>query len=348
MDFFSFREQEAFTPYLLGAPQENGRETGAPEDFTAFSIRENEYFAPNVSGQANPVISSQEMADQFILFQFSSEKEGPAILESSQVEPSIDGSDTEPDVLMGMEMLSFNLASNEGVDPATKATIRINIGKDETSRDKYFDTVFWSIAAGLDLYNGKERTPGKDLKANFQKAFGNRPVEIPGGLSKMTFEVVKHKEPAWWQQIFKFLQSDTGKTLVSTIGFPAISSQAISMLDQLLNRLTDSQPTILFKSRPLRLALTRQAKQDFTQGLARIRIGCLNPGFCVLARGRDFQAIVDSDCIYYPTYGKLVPSKISQAQLLTGRYDDPLKDTTYAIFKVGMKKTKLDPTFNYS
>jgi hypothetical protein len=173
-------------------------------------------------------------------------------------------------------------------------------------------------------------------------------VEIPGGLSKMTFEVVKHKEPAWWQQIFKFLQSDTGKTLVSTIGFPAISSQAISMLDQLLNRLTDSQPTILFKSRPLRLALTRQAKQDFTQGLARIRIGCLNPGFCVLARGRDFQAIVDSDCIYYPTYGKLVPSKISQAQLLTGRYDDPLKDTTYAIFKVGMKKTKLDPTFNYS
>jgi hypothetical protein len=294
-----------------------------------------------------PSVSSDEMAKQFIVFQFSAKEEGPSMLESSQVEPSIEGSDDEPDVLMAMEMLSFNLGANEDIEKDTKATIRINIGKDETSRDKYFDTAFWSIAAGLDLFNGNNKTPGKDLKSDFKKAFGNRPVEIPGGLSMLTFEVVKHKEPAWWQRVFKFLQSDTGKSLVSTIGFPAVTAQAISMLDELLNKLTDSKPEMLFKSRPLRLALTHQAKTDFTQGMPRIKIGCLNPGFCVLARGRDFETIVNSDSIYYPTYGKLIPAKVNQAQLMSGKYDDPLQNVTYAIFKVGMKKTKLDPTFNY-
>jgi hypothetical protein len=347
MELFSFKENEVITPYFLDKNLIDSKEAVENDEFSSFSLKDKNAVS-FIKDKDHPNIESTEMADQFIVFQFSPKTEGPSILESSQVEPILDGSNTEPDVLMALEMLSFNLGANEKVDADTKATIRINIGKDESSRDKNFETVFWSIAAGLDLYNGKTRTDSKDLKSDFKMAFGNRPIEIPGGLSKMTFEVVKHKEPAWWQRIFKFLQSDTGKSLVSTIGFPAVTSQAISMLDQVLNRLTDSEPEVLFKSRPLRLALTQQAKQDFTQGMARIKMGCLNPGFCVLARGKDFKAIVDSDSYYYPAYGKLVPSKVNQVDLLNGKYDDPLKDTTYAIFKVGMKKTKLDPTFNYS
>lgn len=347
MELFSFKENEVITPYFLDKNLIDSKSAVENDEFSAFSLRDKNAVS-FLKDSDHPNIDSTDMADQFIVFQFSSKAEGPAILESSQVEPILDGSSIEPDVLMALEMLSFNLGEKENVTPDTKATIRINIGKDESSRDKYFDTAFWSIAAGLDLYNGKTKTEAKDLKADFKKAFGNRPIEIPGGLSKMTFEVIKHKEPKWWQRIFKFLQSDTGKSLVSTIGFPAVTSQAISMLDQVLNRLDDSSPEVLFKSRPLRLALSQQAKQDFTQGMPRIKMGCLNPGFCLLARGKDFQTIVDSDSYYYPAYGKLVPSKVSQAELLSGKYNDPLKDTTYAVFKIGMKKTKLDPTFNYS
>jgi hypothetical protein len=247
-------------------------------------------------------------------------------------------------------MLSFNIAANEKVDINSRATIRINIGKDENSRDKYFDTAFWSIAAGLNLYNqvkNKVADP-KDLKSDFRQAFGNRPIEIPGGLSKMTFEVIKHREPKWWQKIFKFLQTETGKTLISTIGFPAITAPAIKVIDELLNRLDKSEPEVLFKSLPLRLALTKQAKNDFTGTNPRIRMGSLNPGICILARGKDFDAFVKSDTIYYPTFGKLVPSKVTESQLLSGKYDDPFMDVTYSIFRIGMKETKLDPSFNFS
>lgn len=347
MDFFSFKENEVITSYLP-APEFTGSREAADKEEVSASGLPNEKPGSYAKDRGNPTIDPADMANQFIVFQFSPKADGPSLLESSQVEPVMDGTPAEPDVLMGLEMLSFNLGEAEKVDQHTKATIRINIGKDETSRDKNFDTVFWSIAAGLDLYNGKERTAAKDLKADFRKAFGNRPIEIPGGLSKMSFEVVKHKDPAWWQRIFTFLQSSTGKSLVSTIGFPAVTSQAISMLDELLNRMLNTDDEVLFKSRPLRLALTRQARQDFTQGIPRIKIGCLNPGFCVLARGRDFQTMVDADCTYYTTHGKLVPAKVTQAEFLGGRYDDPLRDVTYAIFKIGMKKTKLDPTFNYS
>lgn len=347
MEFFSFKEKEVITSYLLDREVSQAREAIENSEFSAFSLKDKKAVS-FAKDHGNPNVEPADMANQFIAFQFSTVSDGPTLLESSQIEPTTDGTQAEPDVLMGLEMLSFNLGESEGVDKNTKATIRINIGKDETSRDKNFDTVFWSIAAGLDLFNGKERTAAKDLKADFKKAFGNRPIEIPGGLGKMSFEVVKHKNPTWWQRIFTFLQSSAGKSLVSTIGFPAVTSQAISMLDELLNKMLDTDDEVLFKSRPMRLALTQQAKQDFTQGIPRIKIGCLNPGFCVLARGRDFKTIAESDSIYYPTYGKLIPAKATQSEFLSGNYEDPLKDVTYAIFKVGMKKTKLDPTFNYS
>jgi hypothetical protein len=190
------------------------------------------------------------------------------------------------------------------VDKATDATMRINFGKDENSRDKAFDTLFWSIAAGLKLYDQakNKRAESKEFKGDFRKACGNRPIEIPGGLGKLSFEVVKHKEPAWWQ---------------------------------------------IFKSLPMRLALSKQARTDFTGGNPRIKTGCLNPGFCILTRGRDFQAIASSNANYYPAYGKLAPGNVSETDLVGGRYEEPLKDVTYAVFRLGMKKTKLDPTFNF-
>ncbi len=86
----------------------------------------------------------------------------------------------------------------------------------------------------------------------------------------MTFKVVKPREPKWWQIIFKFLQPETGKSLISTVGFLPISSTAITLLDELLNRLDKLEPEILFKSLPLRFALSQLGKADFTAGNSRI------------------------------------------------------------------------------
>lgn len=348
MELFNFKEHDVITSlYNEKSAKDLVEAINNPEFATLPTLNKSGAISYVKDNRPNP--SMLDLSNQFINFQLSNDLEKPPIQESSQVEPVLSGSNEKPDMLVNLEMLSFHIGANEDIDKNSRATIRINIGKDENSRDKYFDTAFWSIAAGLNLYNqAKNKTAEpKELKSDFKQAFGNRPIEIPGGLSKMTFEVVKHREPKWWQKIFKFLQSNTGKSLISTVGFPAISSSAINMLDELLNKLDKSEPEILFKSLPLRLALSQQAKDDFTAGNPRIKMGSLNPGFTVLARGKDFETIVNSDAYFYPSYGKLVPSNVSEAQLLSGRYDDPFKDVTYSIFRVGMKETKLDPSFNF-
>jgi hypothetical protein len=349
MKLFEFKESEVLTPELITGELEFIQSIIENNDYASFGLP-NDRGAVSYTYNNEKSLSQNELQNQFIAFQLSNKKDGPAILESSEVTSSIKGSQDSPDVLMSLEMQSFHVGNDVDVDKKSRATMRINIGKDENSTDKNFDTAFWSIATGLDLYNrvkNKKAEP-KELKANFQQAFGNRPIEIPGGLAKMTFEVVKHREPKWWQRIFKFLQSEAGKNLTSTIGFPAITNQAINVVDELLNRLDKSDPEILFKSMPLRLALSEKAKLDYTGGSQRIPIGSLSPGFCVLARGKDFNKFIDSDAYFYPTYGKLVPSKVKAADLVMGNYDDPFKDVTYSVFRVGMKSHKLDPNFNFS
>ena len=348
MPLFQFPKDEVLTPYSV-APGFRGRAFGVSAAKAATLPLSGKARGVSFAADSKTPLAADNLQDQFVVFQMNPRAEGPTILESSQVDPLINGSPEEPDVLTNLEMLSFNLGANEQVDKATDATMRINFGKDENSRDKAFDTLFWSIAAGLKLYDQvkNQRAESKEFKGDFRKACGNRPIEIPGGLGKLSFEVVKHKEPAWWQKVFNFVGGDAGKSLISVLGFPAITYQAIGMLDELLNRLLDSKPEVLFKSLPMRLALSKQARTDFTGGNPRIKTGCLNPGFCILTRGRDFQAIASSNANYYPAYGKLAPGNVSETDLVGGRYDDPLKNVTYAVFRLGMKKTKLDPTFNF-
>lgn len=293
---------------------------------------------------------SEDLANQFIVFQLNNSPTGGTVLETSTVTPSLDGGDDAPDVQMSIEMIAFHVGQDEGIPQNTRATMRLVIGKDENSRDKYFDTAFWTIAAGLQLYDEATGKPAesKDLKADFTKAFGKRPIEIPGGLARMTFEVVKHKEPQWWQRVFGFLQSGTGKALTSVIGFPAIGQTAIGLVDELLNKLTEDITGVLFKSRPLTLALSKMAKEDFSGGNPRVKVGCLNPGFCIIARGRDYALLANADANFYTAYGKLVPTSVSDADLLADNYDDPFKNCTYGVFKIGMRGAKLNPDFNYS
>jgi hypothetical protein len=293
---------------------------------------------------------ADDLANQFIVFQLNNSETGGTVLETSNVAPALDGGDEAPDVQMSIEMIAFHVGKDEGIPENTRATMRLVIGKDENSRDKFFDTAFWTIAAGLQLYDqatGKA-AESKDLKADFTKAFGKRPIEIPGGLARMTFEVVKHREPQWWQRVFGFLQSGTGKTLTSVIGFPAIGQTAIGLVDELLNKLNDDMTGVLFKSRPLTLALSKMAKEDFSGGNPRVKVGCLNPGYCVIARGRDFGLLANADAYFYTSYGKLVPSSVSEADLLADNYEDPFKNCTYGIFKIGMRGAKLNPDFKYS
>ena len=292
--------------------------------------------------------TSDDFADQFVVFQLNDAKDGPALLEASGVAPRLAGDSTSPDVLVGLELLAFHLGEGETVAPDTRATLRLTLGRDESSTDARLDTLFWTIAAGLRLYDARtgSRPQAKDLRADLRRAFGGRPVEVAGGVARLAFEVVKHPEPAWWRRTFSFAAGDTGKTLVSTLGFPALTGPALELVDGLLERLAESSPAPLFRSLPLRLALTRSARDDLACG-GRVRVGCLNPGYAILARARDYATLLAADPIYHATYGRLLPSASASTPAPLSSTDDPFRALTYAVLRIGMRETSLEPTFRY-
>lgn len=306
-------------------------------------------FGPAFVGDDGAVAAADVIKDQFVVFQLSDNMDGPAILNAEAVKPKLAGSDDEPDVLTKLNLISFHVGADEKIDKNTRATMRINFGKDPSSTDRMFDTAFWAIAAGLKLYNDNtgQAAQTKDLSADINRAFGNRPIEIPGGLGNLSFEVVKHDEPKWWQKVFSFLQGGTGTALTSVLGFPAVTQAAIGIIDELVGRLADAEPEVLFKSKPMRLALTGKAHDEFTGGSPRVRLGSLNNGYCVLARYGDYSAIADTNAVFYPTHGVLAPAAADPSDYASLTTRNPLHGLTYAIFRVRMKTTALDPNFSF-
>ncbi len=293
-------------------------------------------------------LAEKDIRDQFVVFQFGQSTDGPTILDTSEVVPKLEGNEDKPDALAILQLASFHVGEADQIDKDARATLRVDFGKDSNSSSS-LDAVFWSIAAGLNLYNEFKKKPSdaKDLKSDFNEAFSHRPIEIAGGLGRLSFEVVKHQEPKWWQKIFSFLQSGTGKALTSAVGFPAITSQAIGFIDELLNKLDKSNPEILFKSRPMTLALTKRARDAFNAGVPSVSVGVLNPGFCLLARGRDYKTIVAGEPGYMGAYGLLKPKAVKLEDFLQGNYNDPFKDVTYAVLRVGSAETRLNPQLNF-
>lgn len=293
-------------------------------------------------------LTSEKIQDQFIVFQFSGSEEGPSILESSQVEPRLEGSDEKPDTLARLQMTTFHVGRGERIEKNTRATLRLDLSKDRNSSSP-LDTLYWAVAAGLRLYDDtkKGRAESRDLRADFGEAFAHRPIEIPGSLARFSFEVVKHREPAWWQRVFALLGSEAGKTLISAVGFPGVTGRAVELVDELLNRLNDDQPEVLFRSRPMTLALTTRARKELTGGLPGIRPGVLNPGYCLMARGRDFSRIISLNPRFLIAYGKLVPGDLKPEEFLSGNFENPLDEMTYAVFRVGLAEARLEHNISF-
>lgn len=293
-------------------------------------------------------LSEGDIARQFIVFQFSPSSTGASILDMSSVTPTKNGSTDKPDALAVIQLVAFHVGTVEGIDKETRATLRLDFGKDPSSNSS-LDTVFWAVAAGMNLYNEAKKKPtaAKDLRSDFNEAFSRRPIEIPGALGRLSFEVVKHKEPKWWQKVFSFLQSGTGKALTSAVGFPAITQQAIGFLDELVGRLDQSNPEVLFKSRPMTLALTKRAQDAFNAGIPSVSVGVVNPGFCLLARGTDYKTLVGQEPQFLGAYGLLKPKMMKLEDFLQDPNSNPLNAMTYAVIKVGTAETKLSPVLDF-
>ena len=287
--------------------------------------------------------------DLFYCFQLNAKPDGATIIESSKVAPVLSGEDGKSDVYVKAEMLAFHVGDNEDIDRDAKATLRLNIGKDDNSTDTRFDKVLWAIAAGMDLYDDARngRSGAKQLGGSFNAALGKRPIEIPAGLAELSFEVVKHKEPKWWQKIFKFLGSGTGKSVISLLGFPALAVNALGIIDDALGRLEGNDPEVLFKGARVPLALTKRAKDDFVAGYGRVAIGVRTQACAFLRGDGTFQKsrMQKPASMRHTGCWCLIQSR--QRRFPARAYDDPFKNVTYAVLRIGMQPARFDPAFNY-
>ena len=286
-----------------------------------------------------------DIANQFLLFHLT-----PAGLqEPSEVPPVTEGSEDAPDMLVAASLEAFQMDHSD-LRPGDSATLRFTMGKDPSSTDRNFDNAFWCIAAGLRLFDDVESEPASapDLRTDFKKAFGNRPIEIPGSLAVMSFEIVRHEPEAWWQRIFKFLESGTGKALTSALGFPAITQTAIQVIDELVSRFQDNAGSLL-KSRPTTFALSQRAMSAYTHSNPQIRMASLNPGWSLIARGADYARLTrDGPRIrFYSQLGVIAPEGLSLPELIAAPESNPYNDMTYGLLRIDMKPTQLDPKFNY-
>lgn len=277
--------------------------------------------------------------NQFILLQLSDGDE--RVVSSSKVTPMLKGSSDKPDINMLVDFEGFKIGSNEDIDKDTKATLQLQIGQEE--KIGALEKLFYCVNGGLDLYNEikSKKAESKDFKKNTDKALGNKPISLPGGIGQISLKVVKHEEPKWWQKVFSFAKTDAAKELFSLIGFPGITETAVNCLSGMLDSLFDRSPEVLFQSQPVKLGFTQTAKDELGGGLTTNFVSCLNPGFWVMARKSDYDTIINAKPIYYGGYGLLAPDGMSEIETLKDSGNNPFSRLTYAIIRARIKEVDL-------
>jgi hypothetical protein len=303
--------------------------------------------AASAGQPAIPLLSgAPPSADQFMLFQLGN-AEHP-ICDLTEVAPQIEGSTTEPDVQVSVAMLAFHLARNtaESLKEKSRATLRLDLGKDEGSNSQ-MEALFWSIASGLDLYEhvrgGANANTRKKMSDDFSAKFRQRPVEIPGGLGQLRIEIVEHVEPPWWRRAIGFVAEDSSvKRIISSIGFPGIALEAVRLLDEMIGRFEDAAARPILRSRPMTLAFSKAARDDYTAGSEAARIGCVAPGFYVLVRHQDTAVFNQSPPVFLGHTAHLVPRAEWEKNPAAINPDStPYGDATYAVLRFRSRGTKL-------
>lgn len=107
-----------------------------------------ELLATKATGES---VQGDELADQFLVFQWADEASGHKLLTPERVQPSLTGT-TGPDVVVSIEMISFHIGANENIDGDTRAVMRLDVGKDDNSVS-HLEDITYTILSGFNLFN---------------------------------------------------------------------------------------------------------------------------------------------------------------------------------------------------
>jgi hypothetical protein len=293
--------------------------------------------SPKKRSKFESIETSGADPNQFVLLQLADGDK--RVLSTSEVAPTIEGSDATPDINMLLDFDSFKIGSNEDFDPKTKATLQLKLGQ-ERQMDK-LDKLFYCINGGLDLYDQikKRKADPKDFRKATAGALGNKPISMPLGIGEISLQVVQHREPDWWQRIFSFAKSDTGRDLMSLIGFGGITETAVNCVSGMLESLFNKPPEVLFRSQAIKVAFSKMGSEELSGGLSTNKVSCLNPGFWVMARVADYNTILNAKPVYYGGLGLLAPEGMNEIE--AGTPNNPFSGITYAIIRAKMKQVDL-------
>ncbi len=271
----------------------------------------------------------------FRLFVLAADDAGShRFMDPHEVDAALEGSEELPDVRMRLNMLAFHSGAISLDKNHERATLRLDVGQNDMGSST-LNPLFWTIAAGLDLATSANLIDAPDTpkkyRDNFDAAFGRRPIELPGGATQLRFQVVSHPKEEWWQEIFRFLKSDVGDRLISAIGLPGVTKEAVKIIDQAFGML--EKHDIIFQSDKMDFSVTARARETYTMGMPGVEAPVMNPGFCLLAPHSFYPLITEKKPKFFGGYGRLAPSDWSLGDFHT-KQDNPFDKMPYAVLSV--------------
>lgn len=277
--------------------------------------------------------------DQFIIFQLG-ETQKAGVLFTNDVIPKLKGSKAKPDINLTVDIDAFWISDDDKIDPNSKIMLQLVVGQERPSNN--WDKLFFCINAGLDLYNsnGIRFSEGQQFRKGTNQAFGQKPISLPGGLGSITLKVVKHQEPPWWKSIFDFAKTNSAKDLISLVGFGGITGPALKTVGIMMDSLFTKPPELLFKSESIKTALSVRGQMELSGGSDLVRVSCLNEGFWLMCRIKDYDLIREHRPTYFAGNGMLAPDHLNYIEASSEK--NPFRKMTYFVLKVKAKEIDLN------
>lgn len=289
-------------------------------------------------GEARLAVQGGIDPQQFTLLQLTD----GGLADLHDIKPTLAGSEDAPDIQTRIQLVSLHMSDEDReANAGRQASLRLDIGKDPRSSSQ-LEPLLWSVAAGIDLISligGMGEGHAARIDADLSAGFRHRPIEIPNGMAQLRIEIVTHPEPPAWRRYFSFLtRSDETKLLASVLGFPGITIQAAKLLDQLMGAVDEARAEVLFRSRPLSIAMNGIAAADFKAGLSTVSVAGVNDGYLVMTQFADMHRLLDmkSDIEFRGGEGLLVRKG-------SGILGEEFDHITYAILRIRSKSYKIEP-----
>ena len=294
----------------------------------------------------NPGLQTRGGASDFFIFKICEEDntEEKHVEMLTDLNPEFEG-DILPDIAMAINLVHFNLSNKEELNKRTRATMRLTIEQ----KDPLFqqqEPLMWIASVGLKIFDiVKNKKSLKDVNlADFNGAFGNRPIEIPKGRATLSFDLIKHREPKWWQKVFNFTNSPEGHALSAALGFPGVTQNVVGMMDRLFKDITKSRSEVIFNSEKIDLAFTNAAKgEDSFEETA-----VMNRGYYLVCKGSDLGFFMSTPAKFNKAVNNLIPRDIGMEEFLSEGFVNPFDSKTFAIFKVALANMTIDKTLLFA